>query len=114
MAFQIVIEPGAAEQIQALTAKERKTISKAIATKLQDQPTMLTDAIKRLRPNPIAKYQLAVGKLRVLYNVEGDRVILLVVGRKARNKLIVDGKDYREHQDNSPEQTGNGTGSDAE
>jgi mRNA interferase RelE/StbE len=82
MAYQIVFEAEAEAQFRALTAKERKTVMIAIVAKLVQQPTVETHAVKRLRPNPVAEYQLGVGNLRLLYNVGGDRVILLVIGRK--------------------------------
>ena len=59
-----------------------------------------TRAIKRLRPNPFAQFELRAGDLRVLYNVEGSEVVLLVVGRKVGNKLIVKGQEFYGHQDN--------------
>ena len=114
MAFQIVFEAEAAAQFRSLTAQQRKTITKAIAAKLADHPTVPTRAIKRLRPNPVAEYQLSVGNLRVLYNVEGDHVVLIVIGRKAGNELIVGGEEYREHQDDPPEPSGNGIAGDPE
>jgi hypothetical protein len=63
------------------------------------QPTTTTRAVKRLRPNPLAGFELRVGDPRVLYNVEGDEVVLLVVGRKVGGSLIVEGREYHGHQD---------------
>lgn len=74
----------------------------------------LRRAIKRLRPNPLAEYELRVGDLRVLYNVEGSDVVLLVVGRKAGNKLIVEGEEFHGHQDDPAEPAGGGSQGDAE
>jgi|SRR5947209_1383379 len=114
MVYEIVFEAEAEEQFRALTAKERKTVTNAVFAKLLHQPSVETHAIKRLRPNAVAAYQLAVGDLRLLYNIEGDRVIVLVVGRKVGNQLIVDGEEYREHQDDPAEPPGNGVAGDAE
>jgi mRNA-degrading endonuclease RelE of RelBE toxin-antitoxin system len=36
-----------------------------------------------LRPNALAAFELRVGDLRALYNVEEDEAIVLIVGRKA-------------------------------
>ena len=36
---------------------------------------------------------------RALYNVEGSEVVLLVVGRKVGNKLVVKGQEFHGHQD---------------
>jgi hypothetical protein len=40
--------------------------------------------------------------------VEGSQVILLVVGRKVGNKLVVKGEDFYGHQDHPPEPPGGG------
>jgi len=82
-------------------------------SRLQDQPTTPTKAIKRLRPNPLAEFELRAGNLRALYNVEGNEVVILIVGRKAGNKLIVEGEEYHGHQDNPTEPPPNGSGKDA-
>ena len=85
----------------------------AIQARLQHLPTTPTRAIKRLRPNPLAEFELRVGDLRVLYNEESE-VVRLVIGRKVGNKLIVEGEAYHGHQDNPSESTGDGPGRNAE
>ena len=67
-----------------------------------------------LRPNPLAAFELRAADLRVLYNVEGDQVVLLVVGRKVGNKLIVEGEEFHGHQDHSTEPSTDGPGKDAD
>jgi len=49
-----------------------------------------------------------------LYNVEGEEVVLLVVGRKVGNVLVVEGEEFHGHQDNPVESAGGGPGGDAE
>jgi mRNA-degrading endonuclease RelE of RelBE toxin-antitoxin system len=56
-------------------------------------------AIKRLRPNALPEFELRAGDLRVLYNIEEDEVVVLIVGRKVGNKLIVEGVEFHGHQD---------------
>jgi mRNA-degrading endonuclease RelE of RelBE toxin-antitoxin system len=114
MAFQITITADAEQQMRALPAREQRTLEAAILARLQDRPTTPTRAIKRLRPNPLAEHELRVGDLRVLYNVEGNEVVLLVVGRKVGNKLIVGGEEFHGHQDNPPESPGGEPSGDAE
>lgn len=109
MAFKITITEDADRQFHALTARDQRILEAAISARLQHQPTMLTKAIKRLRPNPLAEFELRVGELRILYNVEGDEVIILIVGQKADNKLIVEGEEFHGHQDHTSEQPGNGS-----
>jgi hypothetical protein len=82
--------------------------------RLLQQPTTPTKAIKRLRPNPLAEFELRAADLRALYNVEGDEVVILVVGQKVGNKLIVEGEEFHGHQDHSVEPPGNGSGKDTE
>jgi len=69
--------------------------------------------IQRLRPNPLAEFELRVGDLRVLYNVTGDEVVLLIVGRKVGNKLIVEGEEFHGHRDNPIEPSGGELSGDA-
>ena len=52
---------------------------------------------------------LGAGDLRVLYNVVDEEVIILVVGRKVGNALIVAGEEFRGHQDNAFESHGGGS-----
>jgi mRNA-degrading endonuclease RelE of RelBE toxin-antitoxin system len=99
MAFRITITADAETQLHALPVRDQRILEAAIRVRLQDQPTIPTRAIKRLRPNPLAEFELRVGDLRVLYNVEQDEVVLLVVGRKFGNKLIVAGEEFHGHQD---------------
>ncbi|MBM4011795.1 MAG: hypothetical protein FJ286_10495 [Planctomycetes bacterium] len=60
----------------------------------------MTKAVRRLRPNPCAEYELRVGRIRVLYNVAVERseVILLLIGVKSGNQLIVEGEECHGHR----------------
>lgn len=100
MAFRITITQEAEAQLHALPAREQRIVEAAVVSRLRDQPTTLTNAIKRLRPNPLAEFELRVGDFRVLYNVEGEEVVLLLVGRKVGNVLIVGGEEFHGHQGN--------------
>ena len=106
MAFQITITADADEQLRDLPVREQRLLEAAIQSRLRDRPTTPTRAVKALRPNPLAGFELRVGDLRVLYNVEGDEVVLLVVGRKVGNTLVVKGQAFHGHQDNPAQPTG--------
>ncbi len=97
--FKISISALAELHLKALPAREQRIIEAAVHARLSLQPSIPTKNIKRLRPNPLVKYELRVGDLRVLYNIEGDEVILLVIGRKIGNKLLVKGEEFHGHQD---------------
>jgi mRNA-degrading endonuclease RelE of RelBE toxin-antitoxin system len=103
MAFELSITDDAESQMKSLSARERRALETAIMTRLLETPTTPTKSIKRLRPNPLAEFELRVGDVRVLYNVEGNEVILLIVGRKVGNKLIVEGQEFHGHKDNPSE-----------
>jgi len=114
MPYEITITDEADSHLHALPVREQRVLEAAISARLRDNPTKPTKAIKRLRPNPLVEYELRVGDLRVLYNVEGHDVVLVVVGRKVRNKLIVAGEKFHGHQDNPPESPGGEPAGDAE
>jgi mRNA interferase RelE/StbE len=99
MAFSISITAEAEHQLRSLSAYDQRRLETAIWARLVHDPTTPTRAIKRLRPNPLASFELRVANLRVLYNVEGNEVVLLIVGRKEGDKLIVAGVEFHGHQD---------------
>jgi mRNA-degrading endonuclease RelE of RelBE toxin-antitoxin system len=108
MTYKITITEVADAQFRALSAREQRILETAILSRLQQQLTTPTKAVKRLRPNPFAEYELRAGDLRVLYNVDGDEVVVLVVGRKVGNKLVVEGQEFHAHQDDLTEPPGSG------
>jgi mRNA-degrading endonuclease RelE of RelBE toxin-antitoxin system len=114
MAFNITITEEAERQLQSLPTREQRVLEAAIQSRLAQQPTTPTKAIKRLRPNPLAEFELRAGDLRALYNVEGDEVVILIVGRKVGNKLIMEGEEFHGHQDHPAQPPGNGSPKDAE
>lgn len=107
MTFDITITDEADAQLRALPVRQQRVLEAAIEARLRDQPASPTKSIRRLRPNPLAEFELRVQDLRVLYNVEADNseVVLLVVGRKVGNKLMVGGKEFHGHRSDSPEST---------
>ena len=114
MAFRITITDEAEAQLHALSAREQRTIEAAIVARLGHLPTTPTKAIKRLRPNPVAEFELRAGDLRVLYDVADEEVIVLVIGHKVGNKLVVGGEEFHEHQADPPESAGGGSAGDSE
>jgi hypothetical protein len=41
-----------------------------------------------------AAFELRVDPWRVFYRVEGDRVLVLLIGKKVREAIVIDGKRY--------------------
>jgi mRNA-degrading endonuclease RelE of RelBE toxin-antitoxin system len=106
MPFRITITADAESHLRALPVRWQRVVEEAIQVRLVHQPITPTKAVKRLRPNPFAEYELRIGDLRVLNNVEEDEVILPLVGRKAGNRLIVGNEEFHGHQDHPPEPPG--------
>ena len=113
MLCRITITEDGERQLRALPARDRRILEASILSRLEQQPTTPTKAIKRLRPNPFAEFELRAGDLRALYNVEANEVVILIVGRKVGNRLIVEGEEFHGHQDNPVELPGNGPQKDA-
>ena len=107
--FQITITEDAESHFNALPVREQRLLKAAIQSRLVHQPTSPTKAVKRLRPNPLAQFELRVGDLRVLYNVEQLEITILAFGRKVGNKLIVKDEEFHAHQDNSTKPPGSGS-----
>jgi len=114
MLFKIIITEDADRQFRSLPVRQQRILEAAIQSRLERQPTTPTKAVKRLRPNPFAEFELRVGDFRVLYNVEGDEVVLLLVGCKVGNNLLVEGEEFHGHQDHPAEPPGNASPKDAE
>lgn len=107
MQYLISITEVAESHLEALTAHDRRIVEAAIIARLLHQPTVASKAIRRLRPNPLAQFELRVREFRVLYNVDEEKteVILLLVGLKHGNKLIVGGEEFHGHRSDPPQST---------
>ncbi len=105
MAHAISITEEAADQLRALPARDQRVVESGILARLIHDPTTPTRAVKRLRPNPFAEYELRLGDFRILYNVDVSKteVIILLVGRKAGNTLIVGGREFHDHESDPTE-----------
>ncbi len=100
MLYRVTITREAKAQLVGFAVREQRVIGDGIAARLQDQPTIASTAVKALRPNPLAGYELRLGDFRVLYNVDEDNseVTIVAVGQKRGNKLIVEGEEFYGHQ----------------
>jgi mRNA-degrading endonuclease RelE of RelBE toxin-antitoxin system len=96
MAYSIEFSEDAQRQLHQLTARDRAILLDAVEQQLARQPTKVTRKRKLLQVNPLATWELRVGKFRVFYNVEDEKLIVIViaVGIKDRNLLYVDGKEF--------------------
>jgi mRNA-degrading endonuclease RelE of RelBE toxin-antitoxin system len=98
VAYEVRFADDVKRHLRALTITERSAALDAIERQLLHEPLVETRHRKPLRPNPIAPWELRVGKLRVFYEVvfgEPGVVRILAVGRKERNVLQVAGREMR-------------------
>lgn len=96
MPYDLRFAESVKQHLEALTPRERSTVLITIERQLLHEPLAETRNRKPLRPNPIAPWELRVGKLRVFYEVaSGDPgvVRVLAVGKKAGNILIIGGQE---------------------
>jgi mRNA-degrading endonuclease RelE of RelBE toxin-antitoxin system len=100
MPYRVTITREAKTQLLGFTVRDQRIIGEGIAARLQDQPNVASKAIKSLRPNSFAGYELRLGDLRVLYQVdeENAEVVIVAVGRKVGNTLIVGGEEFHGHE----------------
>lgn len=107
MLHRITVTENAERQFKTFSARDQKSIADGIAKRLLHEPTKESKAIKKLRTNPFAEFELRLGKFRVLYNVHvadpaDPEVILLLFGEKVGNRLIVEGVEFHEHEGDPP------------
>lgn len=96
MKYQIEYSPAAEDHLRALTARQRTTVFDQVDRQLGHQPTVETRNRKPMRPNPIAPWELRIGKLRVYYDIVEQpepRVTVAAVGKKIRNRIIIGGEE---------------------
>ena len=92
----------AERHLRSFKARQQRIIQTGIE-KLITEPTNLSKSVKKLRPNPIAQYEIRIGEFRALYNVdEAAKVVtVLLIGEKRGNELFVEGKVFDAHKSDS-------------
>jgi mRNA-degrading endonuclease RelE of RelBE toxin-antitoxin system len=96
-AYEIEVSEAAKIDLSYYSAFERKIITSEIRAQLADQPMVETKNRKPLRDNPLASWELRVGRYRVFYEVaETVRIVaILAVGHKEHNVLLIRGKEVK-------------------
>lgn len=93
MRYKIEITEDAKADLSFFKVSERKEILSDIKKQLLYEPLKETRNRKKLRDNPIAPWELRVGKYRIFYEVENDivTVIIISIGFKKHNVLFIRG-----------------------
>ncbi len=93
MKFSVRSTSSADQDLDWYTAREQKMIIDTAAKFLEVDAHVETRRRKRLRPNPIASWELTVGRYRVFYEIpESGLVKLLAIGHKVHNDLFIRGR----------------------
>ena len=95
--YQIALTEAAKADLSYYTAFERKVMAAAIRAQLSDSPAVEARNRKRLRDNPIARWELRSGYYRIFYEVDemAQQVTILAVGHKDHNRLFIRGQEVQ-------------------
>ena len=95
--YEIEVSEEAKLDLLHYSAFERKIITSEIRAQLANQPTVETKNRKPLRDNPLASWELRVGRYRVFYEVaQTVRIVaILAVGHKEHNVLMIRGREVK-------------------
>jgi mRNA-degrading endonuclease RelE of RelBE toxin-antitoxin system len=100
--FNINLTEGAQADLDWFAAYAQRIILDGIELHLRYQPTLGSRRIISMRPNPVAGWELRLGDYRILYDVEESTRIVTIqaIGEKRGNRLLVQGKEFVEHESN--------------
>ncbi len=96
MPYRIEYSPEAFDHLQGLSVRDQRTVVDGVDEQLAHEPLVETRNRKPMRPNPIAPWELRIGRLRVYYEVKEDPdpvVTVLAVGVKERNVVRIGGEE---------------------
>lgn len=95
--FEVVLSPAAVRQYKRLPASARSLLKKTLTERLANQDPREEDRnrfrLRRFSPN--ADFELRVEQWRVFYRVQGNLVMVELIGQKKGNVLIVGGKEFK-------------------
>ena len=93
--YAIEVTDEADEHLAGLKAHDRAKVLDSLEPRLAFEPRLETRNRKRLRPNPVAPWELRLGNLRVYFDVDEEpkRVVkVLAVGVKLRDTVRIGGR----------------------
>jgi len=79
----------------ALGARHRATVLDKVDVQLAREPETVSRNRKPLQPNPLARFELRIGRLRVYYEVDEKRRVVEIraVGLKDRSRVLIGGEE---------------------
>ena len=93
MPFQVTLTPSAEADLDYFKRFEQCVIVNAAKRYLRNDADVESRHRKKLRPNPLAPWELRGGKYRVFYEVvDATAVKILAMGYKEHNDLFIRGQ----------------------
>jgi mRNA-degrading endonuclease RelE of RelBE toxin-antitoxin system len=92
MRFRIEYSPAAVAHLKALMARQQSIVLDGVVRHLSVDPNAETRHRKRMRPNPLASWELRLGALRVYFDIVSEPeplVVVLAVGVKDGNVVRI-------------------------
>jgi mRNA-degrading endonuclease RelE of RelBE toxin-antitoxin system len=95
--FQVKFNARASSYLREMRKFDQVRIAQAIRGQLTHEPNQPTQNRKRLRPNPLAEWELRVDEFRIFYDVDltSNQVSVAAIGHKQGSKLFVHGQEYQ-------------------
>lgn len=89
--FDIQFTTEAREDVKSLRKADQVAVITAVESQLVHDANHPTRNRKKLKPNPIAEWELRVGEFRVFYNVDEPQqaVRVVAIGFKVGNVLFI-------------------------
>lgn len=96
MPYAIRYAPDVEAHLRVLPRYEQAAVLDAVSRQLAHEPATETRNRKPMRPNPLAPWELRVGRVRVYYDVSEveHTVQILAVGLKAGNRVLIGGEEF--------------------
>ncbi len=87
---------GAKADLGSYRAMERKMVLSSIREQLMNEPDLESRNRKKLRDNPLARWEMRAGKHRIFYEVDAaaQTVVIIAVGHKEHNTLFIRGRRF--------------------
>jgi mRNA interferase RelE/StbE len=93
MPFRVTLTPSAEADLNYFKRFEQRVIVDAAKRYLQNDAHVESQHRKKLRPNPLAPWELRIGQYRVFYEVADVTAVKIVaIGYKEHNDLFIRGQ----------------------